>query len=195
MPPDRATEPSEQGDGHAEDQVPRRAVAVAQRPRVSGCDDPADRGVPERRVEREHLPGLREDRLRVREPNPRAEHRGEVARVVLDDLRQPGRQEHHVRLGHGRAPVPLRAAPARPHRPAGREQLGGLRGGGGRLDPQNRSATPAASTGCWRYGPGTSPHRRGVGMTFPGLARCSGSKAQRSFWNAARSGSENIDGM
>ena len=44
-------------------------------------------------------------------------------------------------------------------------------------------------------GPGTSPHSRGVGITLPGLASPAGSNAQRSRWNAARSGSSNIFGM
>ena len=35
----------------------------------------------------------------------------------------------------------------------------------------------------------------GVGMTLPGLASPSGSKAQRSFWKASRSASLNILGM
>ena len=34
---------------------------------------------------------------------------------------------------------------------------------------QKRSARPARSSGCWRYGPGTSPQSRGVGNTLPGL--------------------------
>ena len=36
---------------------------------------------------------------------------------------------------------------------------------------QKRSARPARSAGCARYGPGTSPHSRGVGNTLPGLHR------------------------
>ena len=51
---------------------------------------------------------------------------------------------------------------------------------------------PADAAGT---GPGTSPHSRGVGITLPGFASPSGSNAQRSFWNAARSGSANIFGM
>src|SRR6185295_3729683 len=59
----------------------------------------------------------------------------------------------------------------------------------------NRSARPAASTGCWRYGPGTSPHRRGVGKTLPGLQRPEGSNAARTRCISARSSGANIVGM
>src|SRR5918993_1151188 len=55
-----------------------------------------------------------------------------------------------------------------------------------------RSAKPAFSAGCWRYGPGTSPHMRGVGKTFPGLQMAAGSNACRSSCIVSRSASENI---
>ena len=61
---------------------------------------------------------------------------------------------------------------------------------------QNRSAMPGLPpAGAAGTGPGTSPHSRGVGITLPGLARPPGSNAQRSRWNASRSGSSNIFGM
>ena len=44
-------------------------------------------------------------------------------------------------------------------------------------------------------GPGTSPHRRGVGSTLPGLHRRCGSIASRTCCITSRSSSENIRGM
>ena len=43
---------------------------------------------------------------------------------------------------------------------------------------QKRSDTPSSSRGWRRYGPGTSPHSRGVGSSFPGLQSPSGSNAR-----------------
>ena len=34
---------------------------------------------------------------------------------------------------------------------------------------QKRSASPSRSSGCARYGPGTSPHSRGVGKHLAGV--------------------------
>ena len=55
------------------------------------------------------------------------------------------------------------------HRGAGARGKLIEQGGRRRARHQTRSARPAASAGCFRYGPGTSPQRRGVGNTFPGL--------------------------
>ena len=41
----------------------------------------------------------------------------------------------------------------------------------GPVDIRSARASPARSTGCARYGPGTSPQSRGVGNTLPGLQR------------------------
>ncbi len=54
------------------------------------------------------------------------------------------------------------------------------------------AAAPESSDGCGTYSPGFSPQRRGVGKTFVGLLRFSGSKAQRTRCMVARSGSANI---
>ena len=85
-PGDRAV--GERG-GHPEEQIPRRAVAMAQRARVGRRDHSADGCASVGRIEREHLPGLGEHRLRVGQPNAGAEHRGQVARVVLESGRTP----------------------------------------------------------------------------------------------------------
>ena len=45
------------------------------------------------------------------------------------------------------------------------------------------------------YGPGRSPHRRGVGNTLPGLQRPAGSNAQRSRCIVSRSFGPNIFGI
>ncbi len=187
--------PSESATVIPSKQVARRAVAVPERAGVGRGDDPADRRARAGRVEREHLPCLRERPLGVGQPHAGAEHGRQVARVVLDDPVQPLGRENDLGIRQP-APRPLRPAAARPDRAAGRQELRRLGSGRGcdRLH-QNRSATPAASSGCCRYGPGTSPQSRGVGITLPGFARWSGSNAQRSFWNAARSSSPNIAGM
>ena len=59
-------------------------------------------------------------------------------------------------------------------------------------NPQNRSATPATSSGCGTYSPGFSPHRRVRGNTLVGFDSCKGSKAQRTRCMVSRSGSANI---
>ncbi len=141
----------------------------------------------------------REEPLRPGERHARLQDRRQVARVVLEDPVQARGGEHDV--GLLRAGTELRAA-ADGHdtqAPLCRlpQQLGRalvvLRDLVARR--QNRSATPARSSGCSRYGPGTSPQSRGVGITFPGFASPAGSNAQRRRWNASRSASENISGM
>ena len=61
--------------------------------------------------------------------------------------------------------------------------------------PQNRSITPACSSGCGRHGPGRSPQSRGVGSTLPGLHTPSGSNAARAGAITVRSESLNIFGI
>jgi hypothetical protein len=85
-----------QDDRDADHEVAHAAVAVAQRPRVVGGDDAADRrrvAGAERRVEREHLPLGRERRLCLQQRHAGLEDRREVADVVLEDARQRARVE------------------------------------------------------------------------------------------------------
>ncbi len=186
---------------HPHHQVARPAVARPQRTRVAAGQDAAERRAVARRVEGQHLPRLRERLLGALERHARLEHGGEVAGVVLDDAVEPQRRELPSRLRASSAPVGLGAGARDPHGTAGfaggGERLRELLARGGPLGRphQKRSATPACSSGWRRYGPGTSPHSRGAGITLPGFARCSGSNAQRRRWNADRSGSSNIDGM
>ena len=60
---------------------------------------------------------------------------------------------------------------------------------------QKRSARPARSAGCARYGPGTSPQSRGVGNTFPGLQMPVGSNAHLTICIVSRSAAANSFGM
>jgi hypothetical protein len=106
---------------------------VAQRPRVGGGDHAADgRRVTfaERRVEREHLPLLGKGGLRLAERHSGLQHRGEIADVVLEDLRHPAGLELDRHGLADPAPVELGATAARTHglaRLAERaQQLGGL---------------------------------------------------------------------
>jgi hypothetical protein len=79
--------PVRQRDRRADDEVAHAPVAVAQRAGVAGRDHAADRGrraVPERGVDREHLPVLGERGLRLGQRHAGLQHRGEVAHVVLE---------------------------------------------------------------------------------------------------------------
>ena len=112
--------------GHADHEVAYAAVAVAQRAGVGRGDHAADGravGRAERRVEREHLALGGEQRLRVGQPHARAEHRGEVADVVLEDLVERARLQIDRAGGIGAAPGKLRAAADRPHGLPGRPVL------------------------------------------------------------------------
>ena len=71
--------------GNADDLIAYRPVAVTERPGVGGCDDAADgRGSalaqPELRVDREHQPFAREQRLRPDQRRPGIDRRGEIIR-------------------------------------------------------------------------------------------------------------------
>jgi hypothetical protein len=151
-------------DRDAHDQVAHAAVTVAQRTGVGGRDEAADRGGvagAERRVEREHLAGRRERRLRLGHGHARLEDRREVALVVLEDPRHAGRGDLDLRGAAHAAPPEFGAAAADAQRVAGvaerAQQLRCLGHGAGALGPrarrhpvQNRSARPAASSGCCR---------------------------------------------
>ena len=92
--------------------------------------------------------------------------------------------KNHVRLARRIAPVELRSAAARDHRQAG---FIGAPQNRGRLHcssagstttasrqfchNQNRSATPAISSGCGTYSPGFSPHSRVRGKHFGGIRK------------------------
>ena len=149
----------------ADDQIAHAAVAVAQRAGVAGRDHAADgRRVarPQRRVEREHLALRGEGGLRLAQRHARLQHRGQIADVVLEDLRHPAGLELDRDGLADPAPVELRAAAAHAHglaRLAERaQQLGGLLRRAGALGghsqlvatPQNLSASPAASSGWIR---------------------------------------------
>ena len=109
----------------AEHEVAHAAVAVAQRAGVGGRHEAADRrrvARAQRRVEREHLARLAEPRLRLGQRHAGLQHRGQVALVVLEDLRHPaGLELDRDRLADA-APVELRppahaaARRARPRR-------------------------------------------------------------------------------
>ena len=193
-----------QRDPHADDKVPHPAVARPQGPRVVCRHHSADGGVRAGRVQGQHLILLGERLLGAGQRHARLEGRGEVACVVFEDAIEARAGELERRIRSGR-PGQLGAGAVDPHAFAGlvggaqllRHLLGRRRcaaPGGLRLH-QKRSANPASSSGWRRYSPGTSPHRRGVGITLPGLARWSGSNAQRRRWNAPRSASENWSGM
>src|SRR5581483_2208548 len=62
-------------------------------------------------------------------------------------------------------------------------------------DAHPRPATPSISVRCATYGPGRSPHSRGVGNTFAGLKMRCGSKAHRTRFIVSRSSSPNISAM
>jgi hypothetical protein len=83
---------------------------VAQRPRVAGGDDAADRGPVVGRIEGEHLPGAREGLARLRHRTAGLQDRGEVALVVLDDRVELGQAQ----LGQLHRPPPAELRPA-PH--------------------------------------------------------------------------------
>ena len=135
-----------------------------------------------------------------------------VQRRVLDHALQPLGGEHHLHAGRRRAqrelgppseeehplPVPLRAAKhlhRLGQRPraflTGRCQRLQVTGRGG----HPRSASPASSVVCGRYGPGRSPQSLGVGNTLLGLKVVPGSNAQRTFAMVSRSASVNISAM
>ena len=194
---------------HADDQVARRPVAVAQRARVAGRDDAADRrrpSGPSGGSSASIWSACGEPRLRRGQRDARVENRRQVALVVLDDVGRSPPSTARPRPARRRRPSRA-SCPPRPGTHVGPRRRSGAaarrrppcEAGNSRVTvseaTQNRSAIPAASSGCWRYGPGTSPQRRGVGITFSGFAIPSGSNAQRRSWNVARSGSENIDGM
>jgi hypothetical protein len=128
-----------QSHGDAHDQVARRAVAVAQRPRVAGGEDAADRGLRgARRIEREHLSGRGEALLGLAHRHAGLDNGGQVALVVLDDAVQARGAEHEVgRLRH-MAPSRAGAAAADADAPARREQLRGLLRGGRGLGVRGR---------------------------------------------------------
>ena len=198
-----------QRHGDSQHEVARRAISVAQRPGVAAGDHATNRGLlarPERRVEREHLTRRAHLLLEACDRHARLDDRREIALVVLDDPVQRRRRQLHVRVGSGRSPPKLRAAATHPQRdafaPTGSHQCARLLLALWRFlaqlacpHGQNRSAMPAASSGCCRYSPGTSPQSRGVGITLPGFARPAGSNAQRSRVKASKSGSSNMRGM
>ena len=149
--------PVAQCDGHAEHQVPRRAVAVAERARVPGGKHAANRGLvsgAEERVERQHLARGRELGLRAGKRDAGLEYRREVALVVLDDPVEPLGSQVEVRGLGGRAPSRLAAAAHDSHGLASRGRT--RQRGGGRVEAgraklarhQNLVATPARSSGC-----------------------------------------------
>ena len=102
---------------------------------------------------------LGERRLRLRERHAGLEHRGEVAHVVLEDPVQPAGLERLL-VARGRSTAWCRRRPAGSGARARLQQRRRLLDG---RRPQNRSASPAASSGCCRYGPGhlaAQPRRR-----------------------------------
>ena len=97
---------------HTDHEVARAAVAGAQGAGVGRGHDPSDGGAAVRRVEREHLARLGERGLGVGEQHARLKHRGQVARVVLDDGVQSRGGELDRPGGAGRA-QPILVAPPR----------------------------------------------------------------------------------
>jgi hypothetical protein len=132
-----------QRDLHAEHEVARAAVTVAQRPRVAGGDDAADRRALSGRIEREHLAGRGEPRLRGGQRDGRLEDRREVTLVVLDDRVELG----DAQLGRLDRPPPAELRAARDDAHAARVPQ---RGRHPRGVHQKRSARPAFSSGCSR---------------------------------------------
>ena len=114
----------------------------------------ADRRVA-RGVEREPLAVSRESRCwRAERRDAGLDRAREVARLVLEQGRcMPARVEILAERGSGR---PL--APGQPR---------AARTASARLETLGNARPPS---GCIRYGPGISPHRRGVGSTLPGFA-------------------------
>ena len=192
----------------ADQQVARRAVPMAQRAGVVGRDDAADRRRVERAVERQPLPVLRQlvgsrrasvapaSTVAVRSPcdAPRAgcsfavdsdqvdrcggrPHR--QLRAAAADHRGPGARRRRAAASRCRQ---LAATSAR------RRRIGAPAGSPStviRIVRPARRARPDAA----RYGPGTSPHSRGVGSTLPGLQRRCGSNASRTACITSRSSS------
>ena len=124
------------------------------------------------------------DERAVRQPQRNAQE--EVARhaVAVRARARDGRRERlrdGEPLGSRRIESQHLAAPA--ERPPQLAQRDGAPDYGGQVArlmlDQNRSATPSRSSGWRRYGPGTSPQRRGVGRSLPGLQSPSGSNARR----------------
>ena len=132
------------------------------------------------------------------------DRRGEVSMLMRQEAMEAARVEHGV--------DPLRRRPSPILVPAAAKDDGQflLRGAPQHLAPFRRRTgsrrrsdparlpsfrEPAASTGCARYGPGTSPQSLGVGNTLPGLHSPFGSKAPRTRCINARSSAVNIVGM
>ena len=102
---------------------------------------------------------------------------GEVVEQALAERRVAGRVERAA-AGRAAAEQPLCSADSRrpPLDDAGQVARLVLED---RVElTLERSASPASSSGCARYGPGTSPQSRGVGKSLPGFARPSGSNAR-----------------
>ena len=177
----------------ADDQIARRAVAVAQRTAVVGREHAADRRASANGGSSgSHWPCRASASFTSRSVAPASTVAVRSPCSCASDAVQPRACSSTTSMRCRRpAPVDLRAAaadhdrlPLRPTRAAMPRRLS--RGAGTAGSPAfgrrsasmlpigrstSRSARPAASTGCGRYGPGTSPHSRGVGNTLPGLQR------------------------
>ena len=170
-------------EARADHEVAGRAVAVAQRPGGVGRDDAAERGVAAvRRIEHQPLavsPLGAQGGVEIGQPHARLRDADEVAGLERDHAVELAQREELAL--RGAAPAELGAAAARDQRLAGGiglpHELGDLLLRG-RSQHQNRSPRPAASTGCTRWNPGTSPHSRGVGSSLPGLEGAPGSNAR-----------------
>ena len=90
-----------------------------------------------------------------RQPDARLDRARQVARLVLEDAVEARRVEI---VTDPHPPCPRHAAPRR-------SAAASLEAGHAR----NARQRPILSRGCMRYGPGTSPQRRGVGTTLPGI--------------------------
>ena len=153
-------EPVAEDGGDAQHQVaqPRRSGDGAGRERSPARHAPSV-GSPGGSSE-SRLAVLGERRLERREPDAGLDRAREVACLVLEDPVERT-QSRGRRRSVDRDAAALGVPRAR------------------RPRPQRRSARPSLSSGCWRYGPGTSPQRRGVGNSLPGFAIPAGSKARR----------------
>jgi hypothetical protein len=138
--------------GDADDEVADPAVAVPGRSRVGGGDEAADGAAGVGRVDGEPLALGGQRPLGGRERHAGLEDGGEVAGVMGDDLVEGRRPDGHRALRVGAAPAGAAAGAGRADRaPVGdqlADQLGRVLDGRG--SHQNRSASPAASSGCCR---------------------------------------------
>ena len=105
--------PVREDERRAEDEVARRAEAVAERARDVAREERADRRVAGR-VERQPLAARRRAPRELREPDPRLDRAREVAGIVLEHAVQPVGRQVRRRSGAG---ARRRARPRRAPRP------------------------------------------------------------------------------